>query len=213
MNLGATSVLHQIFGSIMPAELPNEPSSVNALGSLGKYDTNKDGRLDSNEIEAITLESEKTKSRCVGRRHAFRYLVSPCPNARAALGAPHTRLHVPPTYRSRLYLGVGVGVSALLVVIIAILVAFMYAVVESTKEVYATNGRLVDSNNQVAQVAEAVQTGVPLFWLPAMSPEQVTLTKRLTLDLALWALQTRPLIRGTHVCLCRSTPFFSDYVG
>jgi hypothetical protein len=78
-----------------------ERSSVDALGKLGKYDTNKDGRLDANEIAAITLESDQRKARCVGRRLAFRYPASPSPNARAALGAPHTRLHAPPNCTGR----------------------------------------------------------------------------------------------------------------
>jgi hypothetical protein len=64
--------------------------------------------------------------------------------------------------------------TALLAIIIAIVVAAMYGVVEASKEVHATNGRLVDSAGLISQVADAIQTGVPLFWLPAMSPEQVT---------------------------------------
>jgi len=73
-----------------------------------------------------------------------------------------------------MYLGVGLGVAAVFAIIIAILVASMYGVVEMSKEVRASNGRLVDANNVVAQVADAVQTGVPLFWLPAMDAGQVT---------------------------------------
>jgi len=41
----------------------NRVSTVSASGSLTKYDTNRDGRLDSAEIAAITLETEVTKSR------------------------------------------------------------------------------------------------------------------------------------------------------
>jgi len=65
-------------------------------------------------------------------------------------------------------------VAVSLGVVIAVLVASMYSIVEMSKEVRASNGRLVDADNVVAQVADAIQTGVPLFWLPAMDPDQVT---------------------------------------